>query len=400
MASLSNRTEDSSPTTAKLAPHMRIIMAARAAAAKSAESKELPAKDSASRASDVFRFLDLPAEIRNKIYRAALVESTPIPIRSEYHPGNVYWHEYFVPNRRTSYRTGEFSGHDAENTRNMHTTYSINRDSPFSTKVKPTIYRTIIITGFLAVNQQIRKEATSIYYGENTFRFLSMNATIPFLQDQPVTTLRLITSAQFVFRMVEWYCDDDEDKGDYHDQYERPYHAPLEDVAKICSNLGRFWQLRLRRLSIILDDQDADFAGMVYDQPIQDWWDWIHILCKNITELDLLGIRYNGWMDQRLLDDDSTENDNDDVVYVDTVREEKKFVMKANKYFWDFLAPRMLKRIGDAHDPESLSDRRINVVSTLVWSVKYTFKLIGQGHIYDFGDEHDPWLEDHAEDLI
>ena len=217
----------------------------------------------------------------------------------------------------------------------MHTTYALAKNSfrqPFYTP---------LIFGFLFINRQIRHEAVSFFYGENTFHFESMKAIIPFLQDQSAATLGAITSLQFRFRLV--HEDYDEDRPTYVGEYhEHPYGAFPGDLADICQDLGEVENLNTKRLRILISDPQGDFESIPSDLLDDDagWWgyemNWIHRLPESVTDLEAFDIVYYG----------SPENADGDVRKVETG-------------LWNFLAPRMLRRIGDRHDPYTLQDRRI-----------------------------------------
>lgn len=90
-------------------------------------------------------FLDLPRELRDKIYRLALVQ----------HPPNI-----------------EF----AAKTHYSETSNSVVREHHFQRfrkEVLPWL-------GLLRVSKQINREAASIFYGENEFRFTSVRPMLIF----------------------------------------------------------------------------------------------------------------------------------------------------------------------------------------------------------------------------
>lgn len=89
------------------------------------------------------RFLDLPRELRDKIYRLALVQ----------HPPNI-----------------EF----AAKTHYSETSNSVVREHHFQRFRKDVLPW----LGLLRVSKQIKREAGSIFYGENEYRFTSVTTLL------------------------------------------------------------------------------------------------------------------------------------------------------------------------------------------------------------------------------
>ena len=284
----------------------------------------------------LFRFGDLPPEIRNRIYQLALVQPRPIGIKSKY--CLIYrGRPTFQPSdsEQSSYYTGEFASRTefdlSTKRRNILTTYTFDRRS------LPESIQSPLECAFLSVNRQIWHEAAPIFYGENTFRFESMNAIMPFLQDQSPSSLKLIRNLQFVFRLVEpdyqlldggWTFD------------ERPYCAEPRELASICSDLGQVEDLRLRSLSIILDDRTRDFHYI-------EQWD--RILCESINDLDALGVTYHGFPG------DYIPHDLNEYALI----RYNLHCSHMEAMFWNFMAPRMLRNANDEQDPDMLQHRNI-----------------------------------------
>lgn len=117
-------------------------------------------------------FCDLPGEIRNRIYRLAL------PHNSRLNVWDLHPDEYTRKKcgglcfRRTSYLQYYLKS----------SSYSILRDHPL-TETTYCVDREFLLKklaiGLLALNQQIRNEALSIFYTENSFVFKSVSAIVP-----------------------------------------------------------------------------------------------------------------------------------------------------------------------------------------------------------------------------
>ena len=237
-----------------------------------------------------------------------------------------------------------------------------------------------LIYGFLMADRHMRREAASIFYGENVFQFLSMQAVIPFLQDQSPMTLQSLKHLKIVFCLVEADFDgklrpDHVMGGDRYGQ--RPYCAEPKDITRLCVDLGRFDKLHLRTLSIRLKDYLDDFLIMpwtyldekgIYNntyREVRDWFDevendggWAWEICRSINDLDALGITYR---DFHPIDEALSRNiifsDED---YVDKLDQHSQHCSGIERAYWEFLAPRMLKRLDDRHDPDSLQHRNIS----------------------------------------
>ena len=106
----------------------------------------------------VFRFRDLPAEIRNQIYRYCLIGKKPIRIHSE--DERDYW-----INEIGGAKIRELDGF-------LHLTHSIS-GPPFPTR--------LMHTNLLCVNKKIHDEAATILYGCNRFTFLNFRFDIDFI---------------------------------------------------------------------------------------------------------------------------------------------------------------------------------------------------------------------------
>ena len=311
-------------------------------------------------ASSHSRFIDLPSEIRNTIYRIALVRSRPLWIVSEFHPEEE-GKSPFVPGGRTSYETGTYAGHCMTGNPRMRTTYTM------SHHFHGNSYSHDLLGGFLWLNRQVRHEAASLFYGENTFRFDDMNAAIPFLRDQSMATMKYVRSLHINFSLLEKGTSEDDFFGSHESS---PYCATPRDVTKICSDLGQFQHLRLDRLCIILDDVFEDFLVTPFKyfdengrynnrylnaqdriRRLFNDGQWVWALSRSITDLNELGIAF---VRPYLYKSEGFGN-----TPAHWMKEYHIRCCRMEKIYWDFLAPRMLKKMTDRHDPDSLQNRSI-----------------------------------------
>lgn len=140
-----------------------------------------------------FPFLKLPAEIRNMVYKLALVTDSWIMLSDMYPPDFECLQASHHPLRRTPYI---MNAHDAGYCEavsvepNMRTTYEYEWcHCGGRTHVTP----------LLSVCRQVNTEAVPILYGMNKFAFCSAQAIVPFLQDRPLTSQAQIKRIRLCF---------------------------------------------------------------------------------------------------------------------------------------------------------------------------------------------------------
>lgn len=132
-------------------------------------------------------FLSLPGEVRNIIYRHALVAKDNVHIQ-DMRPGQYQTTKRSAKRVRKAYQTAKilhqcsrcscsrlkFKCHECRKTPDFfQTVYT--RDADHNSDLSPALLRT---------NKKVRREAHSIFYHENTSFFDSMSAVPPFLKDQ------------------------------------------------------------------------------------------------------------------------------------------------------------------------------------------------------------------------
>ena len=315
-----------------------------------------------------FRFIDLPPEIRNKIYRFALVRSRSLRITSEYHP-KIHGQPTFVPDSRTAYYTREFARETTD--RAMLTTYVISRNQNASYEYE----RSPLICGFLFINRQIRAEAASLFYGENNFRLSSTNAIIPFLQDLSTTSLELVKFLTLEFSLAEADIEVSQRRINRDHGYERrSYCSEPKDLATVCSLLGRFQGLKLEMMSVMINNWSGDPAltpfgkfnlGENMEAELKENKDrlWFYTLSESVTCLDRLGVVYNTSI---CLFGEPAPNANGNY-FDDDWNNYTRHCYRVEKMIWDFLAPRMLEKRDDHHDPVALLARSMASQNLNLW---------------------------------
>lgn len=151
-------------------------------------------------------FLSLPGEVRNLIYRHALVAHDNnvhiLDMRSERYvestKGSVGRFREPYESSRTICSTCGGSGRSLKSSRKCVCPPYESIPKFFKTVyTRDADHNSDLNIALLRANKQIKKEAHPIFYRENTFFFRSMSAVMPFLTDQTPSSLAGIQSIGF-----------------------------------------------------------------------------------------------------------------------------------------------------------------------------------------------------------
>ena len=245
------------------------------------------------------------------------------------------WHEAKEAGRgtRTSYKTNDHDGDlcSYEHTIPVSKRCTFKDEQWKNAKVSYTLCKYFNLTpptiGMLALNRQTRAEAIPIFYGGNMICFHSMSAFIPFLRDRSELSLQ---SMQYFHLRIEV----NEGKSQTSRQ---------QGWARTFTELTQFESLNLRKLTIRVFDPFCRYAWKLkLDIKMQRW---VHKMAQNITNLDMLGVTF----------------DFSSIMGGLTPNEMVKEDSPTQELLWEFLAPKMLKKVGDEpHDARSLLKRRIH----------------------------------------
>ena len=194
-----------------------------------------------------------------------------------------------------------------------------------SYKLERSSYLTAPTIGMLALNRQTRAEAVSVFYGGNEIYFSSMSAVLPFLEDRSELSLQSMHYFQFEMEV---------DRVKYQKRRS-------EGWARIFTEFPKFRSLKLQKLTVCVNDPECRYAWKLkLDTKLQRW---VHELAKNITNLDMLGVKFDFSIMGELTPNELVKEDS-----------------PTEELLWEFLAPKMLKKLGDEpHDAHSLLKRRI-----------------------------------------
>lgn len=202
-----------------------------------------------------------------------------------------------------------------EESQNAKVSYNLKR---FSYPKAPDI-------SMLALNRLTRAEAVPIFYGKNEIYFTSMSAVLPFLEDRTELSLQ---------SMHYLHLEMEVDRLIYQKRRAKGW-------ARTFAEFSKFESLKLQKLTVCVQDPELYYNwGLKLHTKLERW---VHKLAENITNLDMLGVIFNF----------STigEQTPDEYVKKDSPTED---------ILWEFLAPKMLKKIGNGpHDAHSLLKRRI-----------------------------------------
>lgn len=274
-------------------------------------------------------FLKLSAEIRNKVYYLTLVTGS-VTVK-DLHPEEWQADKEAGHATRSSYKTkdhdGDMCSHakaypqskrctfKGEQWKNAKVSYTLRRESYLT---PPTI-------AMLALNHQIRAEAIPVFYGGNEIRFNSMSAVLPFVRDRSELSLQSMQYFHLDIGITAYKCQASRQEG----------------WAQIFAEFPRLRPLNLQKLTMRIYDPECRYAWKLkLDTKMQRW---VHEMAKSITNLDMLGVTFDFSVLGELTSDEMV-----------------KEYSPTQELLWQFLAPKMLKKVGDEpHDAHSLLKRRI-----------------------------------------
>ena len=199
------------------------------------------------------------------------------------------------------------------------------KNAKVSYKLGENFYPRAPTIGMLALNRQTRAEAVPIFYGKNEIFFSSMSAVVPFLEDRSELSLQSIHYFHFEMEV---------DRVKYQKRRS-------EGWARTFTDFPKFGSLKLQKLTVCVKDPECRYAWKLkLDTKLQRW---IHELAENITNLDMLGVTFDFSIMGELTQDEMVKEDS-----------------CTEELLWEFLAPKMLKKVGDEpHEAHSLLKRRI-----------------------------------------
>ena len=199
------------------------------------------------------------------------------------------------------------------------------KNAKVSYKLERCSFRTAPNIGMLALDRQTHAEAVPVFYGKNEIHFSSMSAVLPFLEDRSELSLQSMHYLHFEMEV---------DRVKYQKRRS-------EGWARIFAEIPKFGNLKLHKLIVRLKDPECRYASKLKlnTKPQR----WVHELAKNITNLVMLGVIFDFSIMGELTPNENAKEDS-----------------PTEELLWEFLAPKMLEKVGDEpHDAHSLLKRRI-----------------------------------------
>ena len=287
---------------------------------------------------DPFPFFKLPAEIRNMIYRLVVVTGERLRIRDMHREEFKKSQENGTYQSRSTYLALD---HECSSERcsldsslqtdpgseTRKTTYTYRILDPIDTRIRSMLTTT---TSMLAIDKQSRDEVASIFYGGNSFHFISMSSLVPFMKDRTVETRRYIQNLYLTLIL------NDRTWSVVYAEYGKPaiWNTAFSSVLKLS-------HVNIRKLCIhVIDEVGLKFHGDLRSRSML----WLHKLSR-FDHLEMLGLQYTPGLWKALEELQRKvlgEMENEPV-----------------EELWRFLAPKMLKRESDDHSPDVLLRRRI-----------------------------------------
>ena len=298
-----------------------------------------------------FPFFKLPAELRNIIYRLVVITGRSL-IVADMHPDEfAKSQEDGTYQTRTTYLAkGSLDkslyepqnniGYEYVDFKPWRTTYKIGKPDSMNTTT----------AAMLSLNRQSRDEVAFLFYGEDTFHFVTMSSLLPFLKDRTVETRKYIRRLRLTLKIDR-----------------RTWVATFPECGRSAtwnaafSALVKLPHLNIETLCVTIDDRDNLLVRGLVNRARSTLW------LRNLSKfgnLDKLGVRH-------------------DVKYVDRYevgtwkylgrqandRRQSSFSHEETddlieQELWQMLAPKMLKKKTDDHSPDALLDRRIWDFST------------------------------------
>ena len=287
-----------------------------------------------------FPFFKLPAELRNIIYRLVIVHGQCLIVHDMHHQEFQKRRGNGTLQSRSTYLATDHVCSNRSWVGNLpqqlsepclfkdprawpllNTTYAL----AFST------FGRDMATAMLSLDKRSREEVASIFYGGNTFHFVSMSSLVPFMGDRTAETRKYIQRVRLDLTVL------DRDWAAIFTEHGRP--ATWNTAF---SALARLSHVNIKNLCVQIDDEEAGLFRdglMLRSRPML----WLHKLSK-LENLEMLGVEY--FIRKRKTGHRQPKPDIEASARIE-------------QEIWRFLAPKMLKKEADDHSPDALQRRRI-----------------------------------------
>ena len=283
-----------------------------------------------------FPFFKLPAELRNIIYRLVVITGRSL-IVEDMHPK-----EFEKSQEDGTYQTRSTylaTDHICElryiGSRPMKTTYKIGKPDSINTTT----------AAMLSLNKESRDEVSFLFYGQNTFHFVTMSSLLPFMKDRTVETRKYIQRLRLTLKV------------DY-----RTWNAVFTEHGRSAiwnaafSALVKLPHLNIKTLCVTVDDRSKLLVRGLKIRARSMLW--LHKLSK-FENLDMLGVRHDVKYVNRYEVDFWKHPERQANRRGQSSPWEEETNGLIEQELWQILAPKMLKKKADDHSPDALLDRRI-----------------------------------------
>ena len=290
-----------------------------------------------------FPFFKLPAELRNIIYRLVGITGRSLIVEDMHSKEFERSQEDGTYQIRSTYLAKDHicdksfcvCVNNYKYLRPMRTTYKIGNPDPTDTTT----------AAMLSLNKESRDEVASLFYGENTFHFVTMSSLVPFMKDRTVETRRYIQRLRLTLtidlRTWNAICTEQGTSATWNAAF---------------SALLKLPHLNIRTLRVTVVDINKAILERslnIRTRPML----WLRKLSK-FENLDMLGVRY------------FVGGDAYDVNFWDCLERqgrrwpllsprEEEIESRIEQELWQILAPKVLKKTADDHSPDALLGRRI-----------------------------------------
>jgi len=193
-------------------------------------------------------------------------------------------------------------------------TYELKRGS---NAVSPNI-------ALLILNDQTRKEALPIFYGENIFSIRSIGALLPFLKDRTIESLPFIKSIKLRMRIVG---------GDPQRARDKGWVMALNGVGS-----KKFTGFAPKELFLFFSFDERHSRHHMFTFEFTIWkGKWLKYIYWRFSKLEWFGFQLDAYT---------------------VLSTEEQAGLKTS--LWKYLAPRILNTHGEPHNAASLGPRRID----------------------------------------
>lgn len=291
-----------------------------------------------------FPFFKLPAELRNIIYRLVGITGRSLIVEDMHSKEFEKSQEDGTYQTRSTYLAkdhmcNEYSykcDRKYKDLRPMRTTYKIGNPDPIDTTTAAAM---------LSLNKESRDEVASLFYGENTFHFVTMSSLVPFMKDRTVETRKYIQRLRLTltidFRTWNAVCTEQGRSATWNAAFSALVKLPHLNIRTLCVTVVDINKAILER------SLDIRTRPML----------WLRKLSK-FESLDMLGVTYLVRYDVHQV---HTWNhlERQGRHWVSPSPREEKIESRIEQELWEILAPKMLKKEADDHSPDALLGRRI-----------------------------------------